>query len=223
MLFARNGRLDDLTIRGARVVDPGEGIDETLDVTVEKGVVTRLEPAGSRDKRNGHHVVAGERLLLAPAFVDPHAHLRTPGREDEEDIVSGTRAAAAGGYCAVLAMPNTDPVVDCATAVRALADRARREADVPVGFFAALSKGQEGSELTEMVELAEAGAVGFSDDGKPVASPALLRRALQYNALVDRPVALHCEEPALSRAGQMHEGATSAELGFGATRPSPRA
>ncbi len=215
MLFGRNGRLDDLTIRGARVLDPGEGIDETLDVTVGKGLVTRLEPAGARDTGNGHRVVAGERLLLAPAFVDPHVHLRTPGREDEEDVASGTRAAAAGGFCAVLAMPNTDPVVDSAAAVRALADRARREAEVPVGFLAAISKGQEGSQLTEMVELAEAGAAGFSDDGKPVSSPALLRRALQYNALVARPIALHCEEPALSRAGQMHEGATSAELGFG--------
>ena len=203
-LACKNGRADDLVIRGARVVDPGERIDAVLDVTVEDGVVSRLEP--SRSPRPG--------LVLAPAFVDPHVHLRTPGREDEEDIASGTRAAAAGGYCALFAMPNTEPVVDSAAVLASLARRAESEAEVPVGFLAALSKGQAGGELTEMVELAEAGAAGFSDDGKPVASAALLRRALQYSAAAGGRIALHCEEPALSRDGQVHEGPVSAELGF---------
>ena len=210
-LFGSDGRRDDLLVRGARVLDPAEGIDAVLDVRVDRGVVSEL---GRGIDANGHRVVDGERLVLAPAFVDPHVHLRSPGREDEEDVASGTRAAAAGGYCAVLAMPNTDPVVDSAAVLGALAERARREASVPVGFLAAITKGQEGSELTEMVELSEAGAAGFTDDGKPVATAALLRRALQYNAVAGRPLALHCEEATLSRAGQMHEGATSAELGF---------
>ena len=105
--------------------------------------------------------------MLAPAFVDPHVHLRTPGREDEEDISSGTRAAAAGGYCAILAMPNTDPVVDSASVLGALVEQARTEAEVPVGFFAAITKGQEGEELTEMVELAEAGRPGSPTTGGP--------------------------------------------------------
>jgi dihydroorotase len=204
-LACRNGRADDLVIRGARVVDPGQGIDEVLDVTVENGVVSRLEPGAAT--RPG--------LVLAPAFVDPHVHLRTPGREDEEDLASGTRAAAAGGYCAVLAMPNTDPVVDSAAVLEALVERARSEAVVPVGFLAAITKGQDGAELTEMVELAESGAAGFSDDGRPVSAPGLMRRALQYNRTAERPLALHCEEPTLSRGGHMHEGAVSAELGFG--------
>jgi dihydroorotase len=112
-------------------------------------------------------------------------------------------------------MPNTDPVVDSAAVLGSLAERAKAEAEVPVGFLAAVSRGQEGAQLTEMVELAEAGAAGFSDDGRPVASPGLLRRALQYNGVAGRPLALHCEEPALSHGGHMHEGAVSAELGFG--------
>ena len=106
--------------------------------------------------------------MLAPAFVDPHVHLRTPGREDEETIASGTEAAAAGGYCAILAMPNTEPVVDSAAVLASLAEKARAEAIVPVGFMAAISKGQQGGELTEMGELADAGAAGFTDDGRPV-------------------------------------------------------
>ena len=204
MLFAQNGQRNDVVFEAVRVIDPTEGIDETLTVTVEQGVITRLEPAAGDNGK-----------VLAPAFVDPHVHLRTPGREDEEDLVSGTRAAAAGGYCAILAMPNTDPAVDSAAVLGALVERARSEAEVPVGFLAAISKGQEGAELTEMVELAEAGAAGFTDDGHPVRSAGLLRRALQYDAVAGRRIAVHCEEPALSQGGQMHEGPVSAELGFG--------
>jgi dihydroorotase len=204
MLVARNGRRDSLTIEGARVIDPGEGVDQALDVTIENGLISRLEPAAS----------ARDGLVLAPAFVDPHVHLRVPGREDEETIASGTAAAAAGGYCAILAMPNTDPVVDSAAVLGALIETAEDEAEVPVGFLAAITKGQDGAELTEMAELADRGAAGFSDDGRPVASAGLMRRALQYGSITGRKLALHCEEPTLSRDGQMHEGSVSAELGF---------
>ena len=203
MLFSRNGYHDSRVVEGARVVDPVEGIDAALTVTVENGVITRLEPGSAR---------AG--LVLAPAFVDPHVHLRTPGREDEETIASGTAAAAAGGYCAILAMPNTDPVVDSAAVLASLVENARSEAVVPVGFMAAISKGQAGAELTEMGELADAGAAGFTDDGRPVFSPGLMRRALQYSRVAERRVAVHCEEPSLTRGAQMHEGVVSAELGF---------
>ena len=204
MLFSKNGQQDDVIFEAVRVVDPTEGIDETLTVTVERGVITRLEP-----------VAGGNGKVLAPAFVDPHVHLRTPGREDEEDLASGSLAAGAGGFCVILAMPNTDPTVDSAAVLGALVQRARAEAEVPVGFFAAISKGQEGAELTEMVELAEAGAAGFTDDGHPVRSAGLLRRALQYDVVAGPRIAVHCEEPALSQGGQMHEGPVSAELGFG--------
>jgi dihydroorotase len=203
MLAWRNGRRDSLTIR-ARVLDPATGIDETATVTVEDGVIAAIEPTST----------APAGLVLAPAFVDPHVHLRSPGREDEETIASGTEAAAAGGFCTIVAMPNTDPVVDTAPVLQALVERAREEALIPTGFTAAISKGQRGEELTEMAELAAAGAIAFTDDGRPVASAGLMRRALAYSAVADRPLALHCEEPTLSRDGQMHEGSVSAELGL---------
>jgi dihydroorotase len=211
MLYSRTGRKDDLVVRGARVVDPTEGLDRVCDVRVDKGVIAQL---GTDVDANGHRVVEGEGLVLAPAFVDPHVHLRVPGDEDEETIASGTAAAAAGGYCAILAMPNTDPVVDSASVLGSLIEDARAEASIRVGFLAAITRGQQGAELTEMVELAEQGAAGFSDDGRPVVAPGLMRRALQYHSITGRRLALHCEEPTLSKGGQMHEGAVSAELGF---------
>ena len=202
ILACANGRSDSFALEG-RVLAPAQGIDESLRVTVSDGVISAIEPAPA------------SRRVIAPAFVDPHVHLRTPGREDEETIASGTAAAAAGGYCAILAMPNTDPVVDSGSVLGALVDRARDQAVVPTGFFAAISKGQHGEELTEMVELAEAGAVGFTDDGRPVVSAGLMRRALQYSALTPLRLALHCEDPELSRGGHAHEGQVSAELGIG--------
>jgi dihydroorotase len=211
MLYGKSGRGQDLVVRGARVLDPVEGLDAVCDVRVDRGVVAQI---GTDLDANGHRMVEGEGLVLAPAFVDPHVHLRVPGGEDEETIASGTEAAAAGGYCAILAMPNTDPVVDSAAVLGSLIEDARREAVIPVGFLAAITRGQEGAELTEMVELAEQGAAGFSDDGRPVVAPALMRRALQYHGIAGRRLALHCEEPTLSKGGQMHEGAVSAELGF---------
>src|SRR5881227_3610841 len=211
MLFARAAPKENVVVRGARVVDPVEGIDAVLDVRVDDGVIAAL---GTELDTNSHRVLEGAGLVLAPAFVDPHVHLRTPGREDEETIASGTAAAAAGGYCAILAMPNTDPVVDSAATLGSLIETARAEAEIPVGFLAAITKAQHGAELTEMAELAATGAAGFSDDGVPVSSPGLMRRALQYGAVTGRRIALHCEEATLSREGQMHEGAVSAELGF---------
>jgi dihydroorotase len=202
MLFCPDGRSDSLAVEG-RVVAPAQGIDECLRITVSEGVIAAIEPA------------AAAKTVVAPAFVDPHVQLRAPGREDEETIRSGTEAAAAGGYCAILAMPNTDPVVDSAPVLGALVDAARAEALVPTGFTAAISKGQRGEELTEMADLADAGAAAFTDDGRPVASAALMRRALQYSALAGRPLALHCEEPSLSRGGHAHEGEVAAELGLG--------
>jgi dihydroorotase len=201
-LFCRNGRGDSLVVEG-RVVAPAQGIDEHLTIRVENGVIAQIDPGG-----------AGA-TVVAPAFVDPHVHLRTPGREDEETIRTGTEAAAAGGYCAILAMPNTEPVVDSAAVLGALIERARDEAVIPTGCMAAISKGQQGAELTEMAELAAAGAAAFTDDGRPVVSAGLLRRALQYSELAHLPLALHCEDPDLSRGGHAHEGEVAAVLGLG--------
>jgi dihydroorotase len=195
-LFNRNGGSDGLVVEGRLAGG------ECVAVTVTYGVISAIAPAAATP-----HV-------LAPAFVDPHVHLRSPGREDEETIASGTAAAAAGGYCAILAMPNTDPVVDSAAVLGSLVETAKREALVPTGFMAAISKRLGGEELTEMGELADAGAAAFTDDGRPVTSAGLMRRALQYGAVTGRTLALHCEEPTLSRDGQVHEGAVCAELGF---------
>jgi dihydroorotase len=211
ILVGPSGR-EDVVVRGARVVDPVERLDAVVDVRVDGGTIAQI---GERLDANGHRVVDGHGLLLAPAFVDPHVHLRTPGREDEETIASGTRAAAAGGYCAILAMPNTDPVVDTTEVLRGLRARAADEAEIPVGFTAAITLGQAGQQLTEMGELADAGAAAFTDDGRPVATAGLMRRALEYNAITGRRLALHCEEPTLTRGGHMHMGAVSAELGLG--------
>ena len=210
MLFGKQGR-DDLIVRGAHVIDTAGGVDAVLDVRVDGGTIAQL---GTNLETNAHRVVDGQGLVLAPAFVDPHVHLRTPGREDEETIASGTAAAAAGGYCAILAMPNTEPVVDSAAVLGSLAETAQAEGEVPVGFLAAITRNEDGAELTEMAELADAGAAGFTDDGRPVVAPGLMRRALQYSSVTGRRLALHCEEPTLSKNGQMHEGAVSAELGF---------
>ena len=214
MLVRRERGQESIVVTGARVLDPVEGIDATVDVRIDDGVIAQI---GTSLEKNGHRVVDAAGLVLAPAFVDPHVHLRVPGREDEETIATGTAAAAAGGYCAILAMPNTEPVVDSAAVLSSLVDDARREAEIPVGFLAAISKGQAGGELTEMAELADAGAVAFSDDGRPVVSPGLMRRALQYGAVTGRKLALHCEEPTLSRGGHMHEGTVSAAIGLGGT------
>ena len=214
MLVRRERGQESIVVTGARVLDPVEGIDATVDVRIDDGVIAQI---GTSLEKNGHRVVDAAGLVLAPAFVDPHVHLRVPGREDEETIATGTAAAAAGGYCAILAMPNTEPVVDSAAVLSSLVDDARREAEIPVGFLAAISKGQAGGELTEMAELADAGAVAFSDDGRPVVSPGLMRRALQYGAVTGRKLALHCEEPTLSRGGHMHEGTVSAAVGLGGT------
>src|SRR5665647_2591452 len=202
----------DLLIKGGRVVDPEAGIDAVQDVLIGKGKVAELG-SGLNPGKNTREIDARGMLVL-PGFVDLHAHLRTPGREDEEDITSGTRAAAAGGYVAVFAMANTDPVVDTATVLRGLAQTARAEAAIPVGFFAAVTRGLAGEQLTEMGELGAAGAVGFSDDGRPLATAALTRRALQYVKVSGRFVAVHAQDDSLFKGGQMHEGPVSARLGL---------
>jgi dihydroorotase len=199
-------------IRDAHLLDPRTGLDGRADLLVRDGRVAELGDGLTAPE--GAEVVEADGLHAFPAFVDPHVHLRTPGREDEEDVDSGSRAAAAGGFCAILAQPNTEPVVDSAPVLRSLRERARSEARIPTGFLAAITVGQRGEELTEMAELAAAGAVGFTDDGLPVRSGGVMRQALQYQRLAGRLLALHEEDPSLSGAGVMHEGEMSALLGL---------
>jgi dihydroorotase len=205
----------ELLLREVHVLDPRARIDARRDLRVRGGQIAELGEPGSLDASADEELIEGHgRLRLLPAFFDPHVHLRTPGQEHKEDLESGTRAAAAGGFAAVIAMPNTDPVLDSAPLLRSLRDAAAREARVPVGFLPAITRGLEGEQLSEMAELRQEGALGFSDDGKPVRSAGMLRKALQYQRLCGGVLALHEEDPTLSRGGAMNEGAVSAALGI---------
>ncbi len=213
-LYRKRAAPIDLLITDAYAVDPRTGLDEPHDILIRDGHIAELGSPGSLPvPPNGDRVHAAGKHAF-PGFVDPHVHLRTPGQEYKEDIATGTAAAAAGGFCAVIAMPNTAPVVDDAAILRSLTEVASREAKVPVGFLAAITRDLHGSELTEMADLRDAGALGFTDDGRPVVSAGMLRKALQYQRLAGGVIALHEEDPELSRDGVMHEGAVSARLGL---------
>jgi len=200
----------DVLIRGAHVLDPRAGLDDTLDVLVKQGEIAEIAPSIDAEVE----VIDGAGRHLFPGFVDPHVHLRVPGQEHKEDLETGTRSAAAGGFVAVVAMPNTSPTVDSAPILRSLREQARRDARIPVGFLASVTRGLEGQALTEMAELRECGALGFTDDGKPVHRAGILRKALQYQKLAGGLIALHEEDPTLSGKGVMHEGVVSARLGL---------
>jgi dihydroorotase len=204
----------DLLLRDVHVIDPRAGIDQRMDLRVAAGRITELAAPASLEPGEGEELIDGTGRTAVPAFFDPHVHLRTPGQEHKENLESGTRAAAAGGFAGVIAMPNTDPVLDSAPLLRSLRDAAAREARVPVGFLPAITRGLQGEQLSEMAELRAEGALGFSDDGKPVRSAGMLRKALQYQRLCGGVLALHEEDPTLSRGGAMNEGAVSAALGI---------
>lgn len=212
-LDVRAGEDAHLVLRRVTVLDPVAGIGAVHDLVVRGGEIAALAAPGEADA-DGAEVIEAEGLHAFPAFFDPHVHLRTPGHEHKEDVETGTRAAAAGGYCGILAMANTQPPVSTAADISALREQARAGASVPVGFLATVTKAMAGAELTEMVELREAGAVGFSDDGLPIVDAGVMRRALQYQHLCGGNIALHEEDPRLSRDGAMHEGPVSAVLGI---------
>ena len=205
----------NLLLSQAHVIDPRAGIDALHDVRVRGGEIAELAAAGTLDPAADEETIEAKGRTLLPAFFDPHVHLRTPGQEHKEDLETGTRAAAAGGFGGAIAMPNTDPVLDSAPLLRSLRDAAAREARIPVGFLPAITRGLGGEELTEMAELRQAGALGFTDDGRPVQSAGMLRKALQYQRLCGGVLTLHEEDVSLSSAGAMYEGAVSAALGLG--------
>jgi dihydroorotase len=219
-LFAPARPGADLLIRGGHVLDPRADLDEPHDVLIRNGEIAELGAPGTLTAPDDAETFDASGRHVFPAFVDPHVHLRTPGQEYKEDIESGTAAAAAGGFCAVIAMPNTDPVVDDPAVLGSLIETARRDAHVPVGFLAAITRGLAGKDLVEMAALMDAGALGFTDDGKPVTSAGILQKALQYQRLCGGVIALHEEDPELSRDGVMNEGEVSARLGL-AGIPSP--
>jgi dihydroorotase len=202
-----------ILLRGGRVLDPSRQLDMAHgDVFIDGGVIRH---AGARiGDPEGAEVVDCTGLVVSPGFVDVHCHLREPGREDVETIATGARAAAAGGFTAVCAMPNTDPVTDNQAAV-GFVKRQGMEANAarvyPIG---AITLGQKGERLAEFGEMIQAGAVAVSDDGKPVVSSQMMRTALEYARTFGIPVADHCEDPTLAHGGAMNEGVVSARLGL---------
>jgi dihydroorotase len=202
-----------ILLTGGRVLDPSQQLDLPVgDVLLVDG---RIEHAGERVGRpDDAEVLDCAGLVVSPGFVDVHCHLREPGREDVETIATGARAAAAGGFTAVCAMPNTDPVTDNQAAVGFIIRQAQRAASARVFPIGAISLGQRGEQLAEFGEMVGAGAVAVSDDGKPVVSAQLMRSALEYARTFGIPVADHCEEPTLAKGGAMNEGLVSARLGL---------
>jgi len=200
-----------LLIRGGRVVDPSQELDAEMDVLINGD---RIEAVGPNLEAKGAEVLEVKGLVVAPGFIDLHAHLRDPGQEWKEDIGSGSRAAAAGGYTTILCMPNTSPPLDEAARIAYVLRRAQDAAMVRVLPVGAISRGLEGQHLAEMGDMHCAGAVAFSDDGKPVSDAGLMRRALEYATAWDTFIIAHAEEPALVAHGVMHEGAVSGRLGL---------
>jgi len=198
-------------LKGGRVVDPAQGIDGSLDVLVVDGTVQEV---GRRLSARGGEVIDLKGLVVCPGFIDIHVHLREPGREDKETIATGTRAAAVGGFTAVCAMPNTEPVNDQAGITRAILEKARAEGAVRVYPIGAITRGSRGEDLAEYGDLREAGCVAVSDDGRPVASARVMRRALEYAKAFELVVIDHCEDPALSEKACMNEGRVSTLLGL---------
>ena len=201
-----------IVLRGGRVIDPSSGRDEVGDVVIRDGRIAGVgRNQGTPDGAEVHDVTG---LVVAPGLIDLHTHLREPGQEDRETIATGTAAAAAGGFTAVCAMPNTDPPIDNQSAVGFVVKQAAAAGAARVYPIAAVSLGQKGEQLAEFGELVGAGAVAVSDDGRPVASGQLMRTALEYARAFGIPVADHCEEPTLAAGGVMHEGVVSTRLGL---------
>jgi dihydroorotase len=201
-----------ILLRNGRVIDPSRGLDQTADVLLADGKIAAVGPGlGAPD---GAEIRDVRGLVVAPGLVDVHVHLREPGNEDEETVASGARAAAAGGFTAVCAMPNTDPVTDNQAAVGFIVRQSVRAGLARVYPIGAVSVGQKGERLAEFGEMVGAGAVAVSDDGKPVASGHLMRTALEYARTFNIPVADHCEEPTLAAGGAMHEGLVATRLGL---------
>jgi len=200
-------------LRGARILDPAHGYDAHGDVLIRDGRIHALGPNLAPPDDAAVVVTLPASWVLAPGFVDLHTHLREPGFEAKETIQSGAEAAARGGFTTICCMPNTQPVIDSAATIAYVRDRAK-DAPARVYPIAAISKGEAGKELAEMAELAEAGAVAFSDDGRPVSSSRLMRSALAYAAPLGLPVVEHCQDEDLVGAGVMHEGMISTLLGL---------
>jgi dihydroorotase len=203
-----NNNSTSLLIRGGHLIDPGQGIDQLGDLLIAEGKIVHRAPTKIECS------VDATGLVICPGFVDLHCHLREPGFEDKETIATGTKAAAIGGFATVCCMANTEPPLDTPAAVDWVKQKASRVGTVAVLPIGCITKGRKGEELTDMAGLAEAGVVAFSDDGDPVTSSQLMRRALEYGQELGLPIIDHCEDKALSNNGIINEGQMSAKLGL---------
>jgi dihydroorotase len=204
----------NILLRNGRLIDPLTRRDEVVDLLIRNGRIEKIGP--HLNGGDGVEVKELKGILVLPGFIDMHVHLREPGYEHKETIETGTLAAATGGFTGVCCMPNTNPAIDDASVVRLIKERASSANGGIVDVYpvAAITLGRQGKQLTPMIELAEAGAVGFSDDGDPVRDSEVMRRALEYSAMSGKPLIQHAEESALTKGGVMNEGAVSTSLGM---------
>lgn len=200
-------------LKGGLVIDPKTGLEKNWDVRVSGDKISELGPDLAPEDA-AEEVIEVTGKIVAPGFIDIHVHLREPGGEAHETILTGCRAAAAGGFTAIAAMPNTQPCADNEAVVEYVQNRARQAGLVRVYPIGAISKGRQGKEIAEIGSLYQAGAVAVSDDGSPVVSSEVMRRALEYSKLFGIPVISHCEDPELVADGQMHEGKWSTACGL---------
>ena len=200
-------------VRGGRIIDPSQGLDAIGDLLISNGTIAAVKAGGGLSAPEGTPEIDATGLVVAPGFVDLHCHLREPGFEEKETIATGTRAAARGGFTTVCCMPNTNPAIDTPATIDFILRTARAQGSARVLPVAAVTQGRAGQKLVDMAELAESGAVAFSDDGDPVADATLMRSALSNGKALGMPISDHCEDPALA-GGVMHEGPVSARLGL---------
>ena len=200
-----------LLIKNGRVVDPSQGINEKTDILVENNRICKL---GKNIRKNDCEIFNAKDMIVSPGFIDMHAHLREPGREDTETIATGTQSAAKGGFTSVCCMPNTEPAIDNQSVVKFVLEKAKKEGKVNVFPIGAITKARRGAELAEIGDMKDAGIVAVSDDGNWVENSALMRRALEYSEMFNIPVISHCEDRTLSEKGMMNESYTSTVLGL---------
>ena len=199
-----------ILIKNGRVIDPANKIDKVTNVFIENGKIKSIGPKAPK----AHKTIDAKGLIVTPGLIDMHVHLREPGKEDEETIASGTAAAINGGFTSVACMPNTDPAIDNEASAEFVYLQAKRAGKANVFPIGAVTKGRKGEEISEMGQLFRGGAVGFSDDGSPIKSAEVVRRALEYSRMFDKPIIDHCEDMDLIRDGVMSEGSVSVTLGL---------
>ncbi len=204
----------ELLIKNARIIDPSQKIDKVGDVLVLDGKIAKIGEKSIASAHKDITVIDATGFILSPGFIDLHCHLREPGFEDRETIATGTRAAAAGGFTTICCMPNTNPPLDNRATIDYVKQRTEDEGAIRVLNVGCITKGRQGKELTEMYELADAGVVGFSDDGEPVSSSRVMYLAMEYSRLLNLPIIDHCEDKDLANGGVMNEGWVAARLGL---------